>query len=84
MTEIFIVIAYVCLALVVVLCCLQRRLITEHEILQLNVKIRALQRELNTLLREREAKLYFISLIEKELTEQELEIFNKLKRGENE
>jgi hypothetical protein len=55
---------------------------TSYELQELEIKIKSIQRELNTLLRERETKEYFIQLIEKELTQQELEIFNKLKRYE--
>jgi hypothetical protein len=54
---------------------------TSFELQQLEIKIKSVQKELNALLRDKEIKQYFISLIEKELTEQELEIFNKLRRN---
>jgi uncharacterized small protein (DUF1192 family) len=53
---------------------------TEYEVKELNDKIKVLQRDLRRLERDRDIKQYFISLIEKEFTPQELEIFTKLKR----
>jgi hypothetical protein len=54
-----------------------------YELQLLNTQIKAKQRELTLLLREKETKEYFISLLEKELTDTELEIFTKLKRLKN-
>jgi predicted nucleic acid-binding Zn-ribbon protein len=55
-----------------------------YEINELNDKIKTLQRDLNRLLKDRETKQYFITLIEKELNKQELEVYNSLKRSEDE
>jgi DNA integrity scanning protein DisA with diadenylate cyclase activity len=55
-----------------------------YELTELNRKIRLARMELNKLLNEKERQEYLSTLIAKELTEKELEIFNRLKRPDDE